>query len=133
MQKLISLPNGQRLPANIQHKFGTRLCQSLFSGPCLVDQTVPYNRTSRTSEGPDRQRDSRPGRPDADYHSLGHLLRYNFGQTYDSQFDKGVTQSDFNSSVHSRSLPITDQHRYRKDDLSKLHVHLYTLLKKDAG
>ena len=124
--------SGMQLPKNIQHKFGTKLCQSLLSDKEIVDKTIEEQQKMKIKEnsrrknryGPSHQNPT-PNEVSSDpnlnpiYDALGGVLRHNLfpGQTFDHKV--GVMKGDFNDSVHKNRVPNPDEYRYKRDDLSK--------------
>ena len=116
--------SGLQLPRNIQHKFGTKLCQSLLSDKEVIDRTLEAQRKFKESQRRSRS-SSTPKEVSSDpnlnpiYDALGGVLRSNLfpGQSFDHKV--GVIKGDFNDYVHKNRVPNPDEYRYRRDELSK--------------
>ncbi len=121
-----SAPTGSSivpLPRNIQHQFGTNICNALLSDKELVEQTMANQNASKIVRPSRRQSSvkdvSGDVTVDPTYDALGQSLRQNFfpGHTFGHRV--GVIKGDFDDYVHKNRVPETDEYRYQRDELSK--------------
>ena len=116
--------SGLQLPRNIQHKFGTKLCESLLSDKEKVDKTLECQKKFKESMGknkhsaPVKEISSDPAL-DPTYDALGGVLRHNLFPGHNFDHKVGVIKGDFNDHVHKNRVPNPDEYRYRRDELSK--------------
>ena len=116
--------SGLQLPRNIQHKFGTKLCQSLLSDKEKVDKTLEGQNKlqesvrKNTRRYPIKEISSDPAL-DPTYDALGGVLRHNLFPGHNFDHKVGVIKGDFNDHVHKNRVPDPDEYRYRRDELSK--------------
>lgn len=113
------------LPANIRHKFGSRVCDNLLSDQELVDTALEKQ---RIFSGPARpsKKENVAGLPvdlQGNYESLGQAMRYNTFPGLTTEHTISRTKDDFNDTVHLRRDPNPDEHRYQRDELSTWSEH----------
>jgi hypothetical protein len=124
-----------KLPVNIQHQFGTKVCQNLLSDKVEVQSTLKEqerfkaaflrNNRSRTPI-----KNAEPtGSPS--YIALGNATRHNIVPGYAFGNQTSHMKSVYTWDVHERREPGPDQYRYRRDELSKYAVfqQLFTVCK----
>ena len=116
--------SGIQLPRNIQHKFGTKLCESLLSDKEKVDKTLEGQKKFKesmhrnTRSCPVKEISSDPAL-DPTYDAVGGVLRHNLFPGHNFDHNVGVIKGDFNDHVHKNRVPNPDEYRYRRDELSK--------------
>jgi len=125
-----------KLPANIQHYYGTEVCRALFGDS--IPPAVPRSKSPPTCQCRDQINGDAttsagerlvldPTAPNFQYESLGRILRSNVINGTNVVYQRSVTHDDFRSSVYDGSRAwlhgrtgkaAPDDHRYRKDELS---------------
>ncbi|XP_064625247.1 uncharacterized protein LOC135486411 isoform X1 [Lineus longissimus] len=111
-----------QLPVNIQHQFGTKVCQNLLSDNDKVQNTLKEQQKRKESFLRSRQqrppiRDVKPsGSPG--YVALGNATRHNVFPGYTFGNQRSLMKSAYTRDVHDRHDPDPDQYRCRRDELS---------------
>ena len=117
------------LPPNIQHQFGTNICRSVLADKGCTDQTLDEIKSHSQSHSQrtqalkkERGKQACPYNPaNLQYDSLGNTLRQNVFPGDSSYHNEGsLTHSVYTGEVFKKRVTDPDQHRHRRDELSKL-------------
>ncbi|ELU01997.1 hypothetical protein CAPTEDRAFT_192869 [Capitella teleta] len=107
------------LPRNIQHKFGSSICQNVL---CDTDKVNTYFEQRRAANKPSSGGKAviKKGalQPKTNYDVLGQALRQDFFPGMTSDHHVGVTKTVYNNDVHKRRVKDPDEWRYQRDEMS---------------
>jgi len=114
-----------KLPPNIKHHFGTKICQQVLSDPQKVEKTMEKQKRQEEALLKISQLRQRRVNLDIDlnpeYQSLGDALRQNLFPGYNINHKKSTTKSAYTEDVYKNRIDVPDQYRYQRDDLGKCH------------
>lgn len=111
------------LPPNIQHQFGTKICQDVLKDKYKVDETISSQAQIRASFNKTRKsekaKDVEIVVGDPDYEALSQVVRQNIFPGYSQNHKKSLMKSAYTLDVFQKRVPDPDQWRCQRDELSK--------------
>ena len=112
------------LPPNIQHQFGTKICNAVLSDEDKIKETLEFQRRindsfMRKRAKQNKTRTSSVCETDPLYEQLGGALRQNMFPGYTYNHKRSQAKSVYSNDVHTRRYPDPEKYRYQRDALSK--------------
>lgn len=111
-----------KLPPNIRHQFGSRVCDNLLSDKKLVEETVKKQqqqpRVARAQL--DVEAKDYFVKSSSSYFQIGHLTRLNVCPGITKPETESSSKAVHNDLVYLHHIPMTDKYRVRRDENSKL-------------
>ena len=114
------------VPANIRHKFGTKVVKEVLKDKQEVEKTLEQQARIRAESHKSNKSASSsrtvdfPSPEDSEYESLSHSVRQNIFPGTSMNYKISSTKEDYPSDVFNRRVPDPDQYRCHRDELSKL-------------
>ena len=114
----------EAIPPNIQHLFGTKVCEMLLADPEQVKKTIENQKRLQIETHRPHKPIGRVAMPDEglnpSYQEIGTSTRSNiFGPSVTCNHKVGSMKQNFNEDPHRRRVAETDAFRYQRDELSK--------------
>ena len=115
-----------KLPPNIRHQFGSRVCDALLADEQKVAETLEKQKEkSRAGLAP-------PGvdakdyqtKASGNYFDVGHMTRYNIFPGHSILDMNSTMKTDHNDVVYLRREPMVNEHRIVKDGYGKCELLL---------
>ena len=112
------------LPKNIEHLFGSKVCRDLLSDREKIARTLEEQARDRARRRKERPKVEPGSQSKLDggftsYEYLGNALRHDHFPGYTCDHTSTLHRDVYTNDVYKSRVPVPDQWRYRKDELSK--------------
>ncbi|XP_067673062.1 uncharacterized protein [Haliotis asinina] len=113
------------IPANIRHKYGSAVCDALFSDAATVAASMA--RYKELEAPVQNRRPEQPGvfkkNDNPEYDLLSNATRQNVFPGYTSGYKISTTKTVYNDNVFNQRYQDPEEYRYQRDELSKWAEH----------
>ncbi|XP_076458976.1 uncharacterized protein LOC143292511 isoform X2 [Babylonia areolata] len=106
-----------KLPPNIRHQFGSRVCDSLLADKKKVSETMEKQKKEERASKSTSEIDIKEyeAKASSSYFDVGHVTRFNVFPGYSMLDMNSTMRATHNDVVYLRRVPMTDEYRIIKD------------------
>ncbi|KAL8580402.1 hypothetical protein ACOMHN_020879 [Nucella lapillus] len=106
-----------KLPPNIRHQYGSRVCDALLADEKKVSETLDKQKTGQRSAKTPLGVDIKDyeAKASGSYFDVGHVTRFNLFPGHSMLDMNSTLKADHNDIVYLRREPMTDEYRVIKD------------------